>query len=181
MKINYELNIVKGQDFLSLDNVESCFERSKYIKRNLKYIKFSKEMGDPISHPDIYDFLEYAADIAEKVYVNTQASSQDSKWFERIAVDFQDEVFINFFVNDMQDTSALDNIKTWFSEDGEGTWHFMVTDENINDYLEAYNYAKEINAGIYFETTSRFWGQLSEHNYEFIKTVSQDLDVEVLE
>jgi len=128
----------------------------------LHKIQFCGELGDPLMHPQISDFISKGNEYNPRmIVINTNAGLRTKKWFEYHARISNLKIYFGIDGIDYQTSSkyrrgvnfdkAYENMSTYFSNGGKGQWHFILFNWNYKQIPEAVKIAKEINADIVFK------------------------------
>lgn len=149
---------------------------SSNFDNELGYIQFCGEYGDPCMHPKIEDFVDYSLKFANRVHINTNGGLRQPTWYEHMALKYPGDIQIKWGIDGTDhDTNwlyregvdwnrAINNMKAWFSNGGNGAWHFLIFEWNWHQIPEAVNLAKEIGCEIEFKINNRSYGKISDEN-----------------
>lgn len=164
---------------MNYDVFKNILSGSRRLKDNNKYIQFCGELGDPMMHPRVNDFIETALEYGNKVHVNTNGGLRQPKWYEYLAQKYSDDLRIKFGVDGIDhDTNwlyregvdfdrAMRNMKAYFGAGGEGEWHFIIFDWNWHQIPAAKRIAtEEIGCEIFFKFNGRDFGKIRDENKE---------------
>jgi len=166
-------------DWLELKHMDlDVFKRVLSQSKNIQYdwIQFCGELGDPMMHPKVEDFIVEANKyVTTMIHVNTNGGLRNPDWYARMARDYP-RLRIKFGVDGTDhDTNwlyregvdwqrAMDNMTAWFTNGGAGAWHFLIFDWNWHQIPEAVDIAKKIGAPLEFKINNRQWGLITEEN-----------------
>ena len=158
---------------MKLENFETIL---KNTKKELGWIQFCGEVGDPCMHPQIEEFTDIALKYVENVNINTNGGLRQPAWYERLAKQYANRIHIKFGVDGADhDTNwlyregvdwqrAMGNMTAYFQNGGNGKWHFLIFDWNWCQIPEAVSMAKEIGCDIEFKWNHRDFGRISDEN-----------------
>lgn len=158
--------------------------RLKGFNRNIGYIQFCGEFGDPLMHPHIRQFIDNALLYTDKVHINTNGGLRNPNFYSDLVKDYghpsskypDKKVHIKWGIDGTDhDTNwlyregvdwqrAIDNMTAWFANEGHGSWHFLIFDWNWYQIPEAIKMAKDIGCEIEFKFNNRSWGLIGQEN-----------------
>lgn len=159
---------------------------------NIDAIEFCGELGDPMMHPKINFFIDYALFICDEVVISTNGGLRNPEFYIDIAAinrlkSNRKSVAINWGidgvthnVNDMYRTGvnfnrAMDNMLSWFSHGGEGQWMFLVFEWNVHQIRKAKKIAAENNIKIDFKINNRQWGKIRPNQIKEVEDILKDI------
>lgn len=173
---------LKLQHF-DLDIFTKIVSKSELIKHTNQYIQFCGELGDPMMHPQIEDFIEVALTYGGGCHINTNGGLRKPKWYEHIVkkfdtgphdrrylsmkfgIDGTDQETSNMYRDGVDLNRAMDNMTAFFEAGGEGEWHFLIFDWNYHQIFEAYEKARKIKGcEIYYKFNNRTFGEIQPDN-----------------
>jgi MoaA/NifB/PqqE/SkfB family radical SAM enzyme len=117
-------------------------------------ILYCGNFGDPIAHPKVLDFWEFAASIGVKrQQVDTNGSLRTPEWWARAGKVKGLEV--TFAIDGLRDTNhiyrqntnydkIIENAKAFMSTGGKANWQFIVFGHNEHQVDEAKSIAREL-------------------------------------
>ena len=158
---------------MQLDNFETIL---KTTKKELDWIQFCGEVGDPCMHPQIEKFTDIALKYARSVNINTNGGLRQPDWYSRLARQYEGKIWIKFGVDGADhDTNwlyregvdwqrAMDNMRAYFQNGGSGVWHFLIFDWNWHQIPEAIAIAKDMRCNIEFKWNTREFGLITKEN-----------------
>ena len=127
------------------------------------------EFGDPMMHPNIQSFIDKLSKIGY-VTINTNGGLRDSNFYKENANNRRLKVIwsIDGITHDtnwkyregVNFKKAWDNMNTWFSNGGKGTWEFLIFDWNLDQLTDAKIYAESNNIPIRFKWPNGAFGQV---------------------
>lgn len=160
---------------MEFDMFKKALDSSSFESK-IGYIQFCGEYGDPCMHPKIQEFVEYALTYARIVHINTNGGLRQPVWYEHMAKTYGEKIYIKWGIDGTDhDTNwlyregvdwkrAMDNMRAWFNNGGDGAWHFLVFEWNWHQIPEAAEIAKDIGCEIEFKINNRSWGKISNEN-----------------
>lgn len=138
-------------------------------------LTFCGEFGDPMMHPRIEEFMVYTSERDIRwLIINTNGGLRKPEWYHAMA-DYQN-IRIEFGIDGTDhDTNwkyregvdwqrAMDNMRSWFANDGCGHWAFLLFEWNWHQIPEAIDMANEIGCKIEFKLNRRDYGLLTPEN-----------------
>ncbi len=161
--------------------LETFTNRLDSFTKDIGYIQFCGEMGDPCMHPRVEEFIDTSFNYADRVNLLTNGGLRSPEWFAKLGKTngFRGEdtgVFAKFGVDGIDQESsdmyrvgvnfdkALENMTAYFGAGGWGAWHFLLFSWNWHLIPEASILAKSIGAKIDFKFNNRSFGQISEED-----------------
>lgn len=167
-------------DWLELKHMDlDVFKQRLAGASNLKIqeITFCGELGDPMMHPKVEDFIvEADKHVTHKIHVNTNGGLRSPNWYARMAQNYSPRLRIKWGIDGTDhDTNwlyregvdwqrAMDNMTAWFTNGGQGAWAFLIFDWNWHQIPEAVDMAKQIGCELDFKINHRNWGKITEEN-----------------
>jgi MoaA/NifB/PqqE/SkfB family radical SAM enzyme len=177
-------------EHMSIENFRLILSNSPHVMKNSTEIRFCGELGDPMMHPNITEFVETALEnVTDRVIINTNGGLRQPKWYEYAANRFGDRLFIEWGIDGFdQDTNnlyreavdwqrAMDNMTTWFTNHGSGQWEFLIFDWNWHQIPEVIEYANKINCSIYLKFNNRSYGLISDENKKMAIKLLEEYNV----
>ena len=123
-----------------------------------KGIDFCGDYGDPIMHPQIEDFIDYAVQKNHNVSVHTNGGIRTKDWYVKIAKKYGQKVLIVFAIDGIDEETnskyriGVDFNRAWENmlahaknSNSSTVWNFLVFDFNHHQLDEAYKICKENN------------------------------------
>jgi hypothetical protein len=185
------------EDWLKLTHmdIEIFNKRLTSFSKDIGYIQFCGELGDPMMHPRIREFIDTALLYTDRVNINTNGGLRNPNWYKNLAKDYghpsskypSKRVYIKFGIDGTDhDTNwlyregvdwqrAMDNMKFWFSEGGNGSWHFIIFDWNWHQIPEAAKLAKDIGCEVEFKFNNRNHGLITDENKKIALMLLEDI------
>jgi len=165
---------------------------SKYLKERNGYVQFCGELGDPMMHPQIDEFVDFTLQYANKVHINTNGGLRQPKWYEYLATTYKNKIRIKFGIDGTDHETnwmyregvnwqrAMDNMTTYINSDGSGEWHFIVFEWNWHQIPIAKKMADKIDCGVFFKFNAREFGKISDENKKQAYKLIEELDGEIV-
>lgn len=175
-----------------LELFKTIISNSDLVKRKNGYIQFCGELGDPMMHPQVGDFIDTALEYTNKVHVNTNGGLRQPKWYAHMAEKYEDRLRIKWGIDGTDhDTNwlyregvdwqrAVDNMTAWFQNGGEGEWHFLIFEWNWFQIPLAKQMADDIGCEIFFKFNSREFGKISQENKIKAHELLREIDSEMM-
>lgn len=125
--------------------------------KELEYIKFCGQTGDPMMHPDITKFIDHAFTMTNNVTVNTNGALRSSNWYTEMGNKYGDELKIVFAIDGIDhDTNwkyregvdfnkAWNNMVAYGNSPGYTQWDFLIFEWNYHQIPMVAQLAKQIN------------------------------------
>jgi hypothetical protein len=152
--------------------------------KNIDYIQFCGEFGDPMMHPQVTDFIDTSFEYTRHVQINTNGGLRQPEWYKQQAIkwnsDNQDQRFQgleiswgidgvthdtnNLYREGVDTERAFANMESWFRHGGKGAWAYLIFDWNWQGIPEAAQIAKDIGCEIEFKFNNRNHGRITEEN-----------------
>lgn len=163
-------------EHMKIEVFDKILNNSTTVVKNLDHIRFCGELGDPLMHPEIDQFIDSALEYTDKLVINTNGGLRQPRWYSHIADKYQKKIFIEWGIDGTDhDTNwlyregvdwkrAVDNMTTWFENGGIGKWHFLIFEWNWQQIPEALEMSKEIGCRIDFKLNHREHGKISDNN-----------------
>tara|TARA_B100000965_G_scaffold71216_1_gene56203 strand:- start:3668 stop:4363 length:696 start_codon:yes stop_codon:yes gene_type:complete len=139
---------------LPLDEYKNALDQTKPNK----VISFCGDYGDPVMHPQVEDFLDYAVENNYRVQLHTNGGIRTKDWYEKIAKKYKNKVSVIFAIDGIDEETnskyrvgvefdrAWENMMTHAKHSNQMTvWNFLVFDFNYDQLDEAYKISKENN------------------------------------
>ena len=176
---------------MSYDVFNNILDNSSDI--NLHRLEFCGELGDPMMHPNIEQFLDRAATQVDYVAINTNGGLRNPEWYTHAAKKYwrgptPHKLKIVWGIDGMShDTNwkyregvdwkrAMDNMTAWFDNNGWGEWHFLIFEWNWHEIPAAYEYAKEHNIDLYFKINRRPHGLITNESRQKVNKLLEKYD-----
>ena len=151
-------------------------------------IIYCGELGDPLMHPDINEFVEYTAPRVKELVIKTNGGLRQPEWYTKIGTDY-DNIIFHFGIDGTDhDTNwlyregvnferAMDNMLTWFRNGGRGEWQFLIFDWNWHQIPAAKQLATDNNIRIQFKFNNRHFGKITDENrkhaYDLLRSIDE--------
>ncbi len=156
---------------------------------NLTIAQFCGELGDPMMHPQITDFVDriFSKESIRRLIINTNGGLRDPEWYTKVGNKYGTKLFICFGIDGMSHDSnwkyregvnwqrAMDNMIAFSKTDADTEWHFLIFEWNWHEVEEAYNFAKKHNINIIFKFNRRELGQISSENKKACEKILEKL------
>jgi len=169
---------------------KKCVENLKGL--TVDAIEFCGELGDPMMHPQVRYFIDYALTVCDEVVISTNGGLRTPDFYIDLAAinrlrKSPARVTINWGIdgvthniNDMYRTGvnfnrAMDNMISWFSNGGKGQWMFLVFEWNVHQIRKAKKIAEENNINIDFKINSRYWGKIRPNQIHEVEYILKDI------
>jgi len=131
-------------------------------KIKIRKIQFCGELGDPMMHPEIDNFIDTAADYSTYIEINTNGGLEQPSWYATTAkkdinlhivfgIDGIDHDTNVQYRKGVDFNRAWDNMTTWVNNGGKGYWHFILFQWNYHQIPEAVKLARSLGIDILFK------------------------------
>lgn len=177
---------------MSLDNFKKLLESSQ-ISKSIDVIEFCGEVGDPLMHPQISEFIDTALLYTDKLWINTNGGLRNPDWYTEYANKYPPgetgkKITMHFGIDGTDhDTNwmyregvdwqrAMDNMSAWFKNYGHGEWHFLIFDWNWNQIPAAKQMADQIGCRIVFKMNNRSFGKITQENKKIAYRLLEECD-----
>lgn len=135
---------------------------------NIDFIQFCGEMGDPMMHPQVEQFIDRTFEITDNLLIHTNGGLRQPKWYAHMAEKYKNTnktLYIKFGIDGCDhDTNwkyrkgvnwqrAMDNLTAWTQAGGGGNWSFLLFDWNWHQIPLATAMAAEIGCKLQFQLT----------------------------
>jgi len=166
-------------------------KRLENTSLKINEIVFCGELGDPMMHPQIEDFIDVAMQYSDNVCINTNGGLRNPEWYNKLSQKYPRKLYIHFAVDGTDhDTNwmyregvdwqrAMDNMTAWFANQGHGSWQFIIFEWNWHQVSDAIKMAQQINARLWLKLNNRSYGLISENNLKYVYELLQDTGYEV--
>jgi MoaA/NifB/PqqE/SkfB family radical SAM enzyme len=174
---------------MKFDVFKRVIDTSNIMKNDTTFIQFCGELGDPMMHPKIEQFIEYGLNYVDYIHINTNGGLRNPDWYAYMAKKFPKRIRIKFGVDGTDhDTNwlyregvdfnrAVDNMQSWFDNDGLGSWHFLIFEWNWHQIPEAKELAEKLGTEVEFKFNNRSWGKISDENkkhaYDLLESIGE--------
>jgi len=140
--------------------------------KNIQFVKFCGQTGDPMMHPDITDFVDHAFTFANTVMINTNGGLRNTNWYKTVGEKYGEDLTITFAIDGIDaDTNwkyregvnfnkAWDNMVAYAASNGQAEWDFLIFEWNYHQIPEAARLAKSIGVDIEFKLNTQRHGLL---------------------
>lgn len=179
-------------DWLKLEHMDLglFINRIKGFSKDIEYIQFCGEYGDPVMHPRIREFVDAALNYTNRVNINTNGGLRNPDWYTALLNDYAQSdkrVYIKWGIDGTDhDTNwlyregvdwqrAMDNMTAWFANNGCGSWHFIIFDWNWHQIPEAYEMSKQIGCEVTFKFNNRHHGLITDENKKYALKMLEDI------
>ena len=141
--------------------------------KEIEFIKFCGATGDPMMHPQIDKFIETALEFAPSVRISTNGGLRTPDWYESIAKKYKNRLEINFAIDGAtHDVNwmyregvdwhrAIDNMTSYMSAGGRGSWWFIIFEWNWHQIPEANSLANDIGIDLMVRYNNRDFGLIT--------------------
>ena len=172
-----------------LDDYKKILNNSASIMKKTREIQFCGELGDPMMHPNIEEFIDESLKYVNNVTINTNGGLRQPKWYEHAAKKYGKKLYIDWGIDGMdQETNdmyrenvnwqrAMDNMTAWFENNGDGQWDFLIFDWSWHQIPQAIEYSKKIKCRISLKFNSRPHGLISPENKTLAVKLLEENDV----
>ena len=181
------------EDWLQLQHmdVQTFKKRIENTSVQIDEITFCGELGDPMMHPQIEDFVDIAMNYCNEVIINTNGGLRSPEWYDKLALKHLENLYIHFAIDGTDhDTNwmyregvdwqrAMDNMRAWFKQQGHGSWQFIIFEWNWFQIPEAIKMAEEMDARLWLKLNNRQHGLISDNNLRKVYDLLKDTDYEV--
>jgi MoaA/NifB/PqqE/SkfB family radical SAM enzyme len=147
------------EDWLTIRHVPFAkFKKNTLgFNREIEYIKFCGQTGDPMMHPDITKFIDHAFTMTNNVSVNTNGALRSSNWYTKIGNKYGKDLRIVFGIDGIDhDTNwkyregvnfdkAWENMVAYCNSLGYVQWDFLIFEWNYHQIPLVAQLAKQIN------------------------------------
>jgi MoaA/NifB/PqqE/SkfB family radical SAM enzyme len=173
---------------MDLEVFTRIVSNSKNIAERNGYIQFCGELGDPMMHPQVSDFIDVALLYGKRVHINTNGGLRQPKWYKHLADTYKERIRIKFGIDGTDhDTNwlyregvdwkrAMDNMRAYFGAQGEGDWHFIIFDWNWQQIPLARKMAEDIGCEVHFKFNTREYGKITKENKIIAKQLLEEVD-----
>ena len=156
---------------MDLDVFRQTLESSPNV--HIADIEFCGEFGDPMMHPQIDKFIETALEFAPSVRISTNGGLRTPDWYESIAKKYKNRLEINFAIDGAtHDVNwmyregvdwhrAIDNMTSYMSAGGRGSWWFIIFEWNWHQIPEANSLANDIGIDLMVRYNNRDFGLIT--------------------
>jgi molybdenum cofactor biosynthesis enzyme MoaA len=156
---------------MDLDVFRRTLESSPNV--HIADIEFCGEFGDPMMHPQIDKFIETALEFAPSVRISTNGGLRTPDWYESIAKKYKNRLEINFAIDGATHDvkwmyregvdwhRAIDNINSYMSAGGRGSWWFIIFEWNWHQIPEANSLANDIGIDLMVRYNNRDFGLIT--------------------
>mgnify|MGYP001466917170 CR=1 FL=1 len=168
---------------LSLDEYKNAVDQ---LPSN-KVISFCGDYGDPVMHPKLEEFIDYAIQKNYYVDVHTNGGLRSEDWYVKLAKKYKNKVKMIFAIDGINEQTntkyriGVDFNRAWQNmlahaknSNGATVWNFLVFDFNYDQLDEAYKICKENNIEFIPHMNTRE----SEYYEHLIKDISLKVKLE---
>ena len=153
--------------------------------KDIDYILFCGEFGDPMMHPQVTDFIQESFNYTKNVQINTNGGLRQPEWYKEQAIkwntnknpregleifwgiDGADHDTNNLYREGVDTDRAYANMRAWFKNGGHGKWAYLIFDWNWMQIPEAAEIAKDIGCVIEFKFNNRTHGLITQENKKY--------------
>lgn len=132
---------------LTLEEIKKIF--NKNFLKQIEFITFEGNFGDPLMNPELLSIVEY---LDTPIVITTNASLQTNQFWKKLA---SYPVTVYFSIDGLADTHSiyrrntnynkiLRNAKTFINAGGTAVWKMIKFDHNCHQILAAENLSKEL-------------------------------------
>ena len=184
------------QEHMPVETFKRILSGIDFNKNKTPYIKLCGEVGDPMMHPQIEDFVSLILDDYKKHYIavliSTNGALRNPDWYTRMGLRYKDDLAIVFGIDGTDHETnwmyregvnwqrAMDNMTTYFNSGGSGEWHFIVFEWNWHQIPIAKKMADKIDCGVFFKFNAREFGKISDENKKQAYKLIEELDGEIV-
>lgn len=132
---------------------------------DLKHVYFCGTYGDPCANNNLLDIIEWLKNNQVHIGIHTNGSLRTKKWWSKLSEVLDDNDFVTFSIDGLEDTNALyrrnsnwDKIlENAISFNGVKHWDFIVFRHNEHQINDARKLAKKMNFSSFnVKNTCRF-------------------------
>jgi MoaA/NifB/PqqE/SkfB family radical SAM enzyme len=182
------------EDWLQLQHMDlEVFKRRiENTKLDIDEIVFCGEMGDPMMHPQIDDFIDVAMKHSYEVTINTNGGLRNPEWYARLADKYWNkDLYIHFAIDGTDHETnweyregvdwqrAMDNMQAWADEEGQGSWQFLIFEWNWHQIPTAIEMAEKLNIKLWLKLNNRQHGLISDDNLKYVYKILEDTGYEM--
>lgn len=161
---------------MDLKTFQSLLNNSAERFKETREIIFCGELGDPMMHPKIEEFLDTALEYFDQIVVNTNGGLRQPEWYAHAAKKYDGRVRIDWGIDGMNQEinnmyregvdwqRAMDNMGSWFNNGGGGQWEYLIFDWNWHHIQPAIDAADENGWRICLKFNNRDYGLISDKN-----------------
>lgn len=176
---------------MDLEVFRRIISNSRNIAERNDYIQFCGELGDPMMHPQVDEFIKIALEHGNRVHINTNGGLRQPKWYKYLAETYTDRIRIKFGIDGTDHETnwkyregvdwqrAMDNMTAFFQNGGEGEWHFIIFEWNWQQIPLVKQMSKEIDCEVFFKFNGRSFGKITDTDkkkaYKLIEEVNGEI------
>ena len=148
------------------------------IPHNLYAAQFCGELGDPMMHPKVTNFIDRAFEHPNlsHLVINTNGGLRTPDWYTMMGEKYENNLQICFGIDGMSHDSnwkyregvdwqrAMQNMLAFKQAGGDTEWHFIIFDWNWQEVEEMYNFSREHDIELVVKYNSRMFGKISDEN-----------------
>lgn len=155
--------------------------------KNLEYISFIGNFGDPLMHPDLDEIIEFFQ--KQKILISTNASLRSKSWWQNLGK--KNNIKMIFCIDGIGKTheiyrrhtsykKIIGNAKQFIDAGGHAEWQFIVFKHNEHQIEEAKKLSRSIGfKNIKFIYSSRFdtsdtWKVYEDNKYLYDLEISKN-------
>ena len=184
------------QEHMPVETFKRILSGIDFNKNKTPYIKLCGEVGDPMMHPQIEDFVSLILDDYKKHYIavliSTNGALRNPDWYTRMGLRYKDDLAIVFGIDGTDHETnwmyregvnwqrAMDNMMAFHAAGGSCTWQFIIFPWNIHQIKQAYDMASEFDLPIEFIFNSRGGkGKMSDSDMYSANNILKELNYEM--
>lgn len=168
------------EDWLTITHMPyDVFDNTlKKCPHDLYVVQFCGELGDPMMHPNITNFIDrtFEHPNLKHVVINTNGGIRTPDWYTAIGKKYGNDLQICFGIDGMSHDSnwkyregvdwqrAMDNMVAFKQAGGNSEWHFIIFEWNWQEVEEVYNFSRKHDIDIMIKYNSRPFGLISKEN-----------------
>lgn len=155
---------------MSVEAVQNLVSGDYFKKNKLGYLLLCGELGDPMMHPNIDKILDITLAVVPRVELSTNGGLRQPEWYAKTAQKYGSRIHIKWAIDGTDHETnwkyregvdyyrAMDNMKAWIENGGNGDWHYLIFEWNWKQVKTAKQIAKDIGIEILFKINNRPFG-----------------------
>lgn len=174
---------------MPIEVYKKILSTSKSTLKTTKEIQFCGELGDPMMHPDIEQFIDTSLEYVDRISINTNGGLRQPKWYKHAVEKYGEKLYIEWGIDGMDHETndmyrenvnwqrAMDNMAAWFENGGKGQWDFLIFDWNWHHIPEAIEHSRKLDCKIYLKFNNRGYGLISDENKKIAVRLLEEYNV----
>lgn len=164
------------------DVFKKAFTKDFAVRNKLKTFKFCGEVGDPMMHPRIDDFIDHGFSIgASEILIATNGGLRQPAWYKKMALSHARKLCIIFGIDGTDGETnnkyrigvnterAFENMLTFKHHGGNAKWQFIIFDFNYHQIPTVFEKCKEWNIPPIFIWNQGKYGMVNPENREAVE------------